>query len=47
MLAESGNIGPPLWTDIIVPTVGWILYSARQRAVRREEPAAEAGSTAA
>jgi hypothetical protein len=23
---EPGNVGPPLWTDIILPTVGLILY---------------------
>lgn len=24
---KSGNIGPPLWSDIIQPTVGWVLFA--------------------
>ncbi|MCK8669523.1 hypothetical protein M1M07_00135 [Rhodococcus sp. HM1] len=24
---KPGNIGPPLWFDIILPVVGWVLYA--------------------
>jgi hypothetical protein len=29
---EVGNIGPPLWLDIILPTVGWLLFAMFKRA---------------
>jgi hypothetical protein len=29
---ESGNVGIPLWLDVIVPTIGLLLYAARSRA---------------
>jgi hypothetical protein len=29
---HSGNVGPPLWLDVIVPTVGLLLYRAWWRA---------------
>jgi hypothetical protein len=31
---EQGNVGPPLWVDVIVPTVGLALYAAYQPAAR-------------
>jgi hypothetical protein len=44
---KQGNVGPPLWLDLIVPTVGLALYAAHQRATRapaRVTPAAETTS---
>jgi len=29
---KSGNVGIPLWLDVIVPTIGLLLYAARSRA---------------
>lgn len=36
---EQGNVGPPLWVDVIVPTVGLALYAAYRRAARAVAPA--------
>jgi hypothetical protein len=29
---EPGNVGPPLWLDIILPVVGWSLFAIFKRA---------------
>jgi hypothetical protein len=29
---EPGNIGPPLWLDIILPAVGWVMFAIFKRA---------------
>jgi hypothetical protein len=45
---NQGNIGPPLWVDLIVPTVGLLLYwlmsraRARESAEQGDRPAASA-----
>lgn len=38
---EPGNIGPPLWLDIIVPAIGLLLYRAWLKAGGNPQPAAE------
>lgn len=38
---EPGNIGPPLWLDVVVPTVALLLYRAWRRAGGNPEPASE------
>jgi hypothetical protein len=43
---KSGNIGPPLWLDLIVPTVGLILYRLHARAAGAPEAPAPAGAAA-
>lgn len=35
---KSGNVGPPLWLDVVVPTVGLLLYRAWRRAGSQPEP---------
>lgn len=37
---EPGNVGIPLWLDVIVPTVGLLLYRAWRRAAESEGRAA-------
>jgi hypothetical protein len=39
---EPGNVGIPLWLDLVIPTVGLLLYRAWLRAGGRPEPASEA-----
>lgn len=35
---KSGNIGPPLWLDLVVPTVGLVLYWLYTRATAASRP---------
>jgi hypothetical protein len=44
---DDGNIGPPLWLDLIVPTVGLILYRlyTRAQATSKPQQAAPAGTS--
>jgi hypothetical protein len=44
---DDGNIGPPLWLDLIVPTVGLILYRLYTRAkpIPKPEQAAPPGTS--
>jgi hypothetical protein len=37
---KSGNVGPPLWLDVVVPTVGLLLYRVWRRAGGEPEPTA-------
>nr|WP_156042614.1 hypothetical protein [Rhodococcus sp. UNC363MFTsu5.1] len=30
-ITKSGNVGPPLWFDIILPVVGFTLYALSYR----------------
>jgi hypothetical protein len=44
---DDGNIGPPLWLDLIVPTVGLILYRLYTRAkpIPKPQQAAPPGTS--
>jgi hypothetical protein len=42
---KSGNVGPPLWLDLIVPTVGLVLYWLYTRAPAASRPQAPKPTT--
>lgn len=35
---KSGNVGAPLWLDVVQPVVGWALYAALRARARSREP---------